>query len=146
MELQREAVKGNGKKKIKVQNVLLILDDVIGSLPPRNKVLEELYTQGRHYKISLILNIQIAKNELDPTIRSNLDYFIMGYNGKRTFENLYNEVDFEGNKDQFIRFMNDNTSDYNFVIYNNKVVNTKDPMARYKIIKAAGKLDDFRLK
>jgi len=146
MELQRQAINQFGKDSKKIQRVLLILDDVIGSLPPRNKILEELYSQGRHYKISLILNIQISKNELDPTIRSNLDYFIIGYNGKRTFSNLYDEVDFPGNEQEFIRFLSDNTTDHNFVVYINKIIQEKDPRARYKIIKATGNLDNFKIK
>jgi len=122
------------------------LDDVIGSLPVRNKTLQELYSQGRHYKISLILNIQISKNELDTVIRDNLDYFIIGHNGKRAYANLYRELEFNGNESEFISFMTSNTVDYQFILYNNKIVKEPDPMKRYYIIKADSNIKNFKLK
>lgn len=146
METQKEHIKKWGLKSKKVKNVLIILDDVIGSLPPRNKTLQELYSQGRHYKISIILNIQISKNELDTVIRDNLDYFIIGHNGKRSYSNLYKELDFPENESEFQKFMHDNTIDHQFVVYNNKVIKSPDPLSRYKIIKAEGNMDKYKAK
>ena len=146
MENQKMHIKKHGLKSDKVKNVLLILDDVIGSLPPRNKTLQELYSQGRHYKISVILNIQISKNELDTVIRDNIDYFIIGHNGRRAYSNLFYELDFPGPEAEFQRFMHDNCIDHQFILYNNKVINSTDPRERFKIIKAEGKLDGYKAK
>jgi len=148
MQLQKTAVAKYGKDSNKIQNVLLILDDVIGSLPAGDETMRELISQGRHYKISLIMNIQISKRELDPTMRANADYFMIGYNGKQVFANLYDELDFPGNKTEFVRFMMNNTTHHNFVIYVNsvKMLKTADPKEKYKIIRAEGDLDKFKVK
>ena len=131
-----EAQKNQLKNKKKVKNILIIMDDVIGSLDSYSDTMRELITQGRHYKISLILNIQISKREFSTDFRKNCDYFLIGYNGKDTIKSLYEEFEFDGNLKDFINFIHKNTTDYNFVLYINKVMNTYDINKRYLIIKA----------
>jgi len=133
MEAQKTQIKKNPKK---VKNILVIMDDVIGSLDSYSPTVRELITQGRHYKISLILNIQISKREFSTDFRKNADYFLIGYNGKDTFRQLYEEFEFKGKLNEFVEFMHQNTTDYNFVLYVNKVMDTYDVNKRYKIIRA----------
>ena len=92
MELQKKQIKKYGKESKKVKNILIILDDIIGSLDAYSPVIRRLITQGRHYNISLILNIQISKRELSTDFRANADIFIVGYNNRNTFKSLYHYI------------------------------------------------------
>lgn len=148
MELQKKQILKHGKESEKVKNILIIMDDVIGSLDSYSDTVREIITQGRHYKISLILNIQISKKEFSTDFRKNTDYFILGYNGKDTFKQLYDELEFNGSLSDFIKFMHTNTIDYNFVIYINRVMKSYEVEKRYKLIKADenDELKKFKIK
>jgi len=145
IETQKQQIIKHPKK---TKNILVIMDDVIGSLDSYSPTVRELITQGRHYKISLILNIQISKREFSTDFRKNADYFLIGYNGKDTFKSLYEEFEFSGTLPQFIKFMHENTTDYNFVLYTNKVMQSYDINKRYSIIKAieSDELSKFKIK
>lgn len=145
MNKQIEQIK---KKPKKVKNVLIVLDDMVGSLDAYSPIVRRLITTGRHYKISLILNIQIGKREFSTDFRTNADYFLVGYNGKQTFKHLFDEFEFNGNLAEFLTFMHKNTTSFNFVLYINKVMNTYDIDRRYKIIKAeeSDELEHFKIK
>lgn len=146
MKAQEKQIISKGKEKAK--NILIIMDDIIGSLDSQSTIIRELITQGRHYKISLILNIQISKKEFSPDFRTNVDYFIIGYNGKETFTQLYKELSFNGKFKDFMEFMHKNTVGFNFVLYINKVMETYEIKNRYKIIKASDseELKNFHIK
>ena len=145
MEAQKKQIIKDSKK---VKNVLVIMDDVIGSLDSYSPTVRELITQGRHYKISLILNIQISKREFSTDFRKNADYFLIGYNGKDTFKSLFDEFEFQGKLPEFVNFMHENTTDFNFVLYVNKVMDTYDINKRYKIIRAedSEEIKKFKIK
>ena len=145
METQKKQIIKDSKK---VKNVLVIMDDVIGSLDSYSPTVRELITQGRHYKISLILNIQISKREFSTDFRKNADYFLIGYNGKDTFKSLYEEFEFQGKLPEFVNFMHENTTDFNFVLYVNKVMDTYDINKRFKIIRAedSEEIKKFKIK
>ena len=53
-------------------SLMVIFDDII--VTKRNDKVAELFTQGRHYNISVIVSSQNAAYFLDPTKRSNIDY------------------------------------------------------------------------
>jgi GTPase SAR1 family protein len=145
METQKKQIIKDSKK---VKNLLVIMDDVIGSLDSYSPTVRELITQGRHYKISLILNIQISKREFSTDFRKNADYFLIGYNGKNTFKQLFEEFEFKGKLNEFVDFMHKNTTDYNFVLYINKVMDSYDINKRYRIIHAeeSEELNKFKIK
>jgi hypothetical protein len=148
MLLQKKAIKKWGKESKKIKNVLVILDDVIGSFDKNSSTVRELITQGRHYKISLILNIQITKKEISTEFKGNSDYFLIGYNNKSAYYALFEELNFNGNFAEFLNFMNRSVIDYQFVLYINKVIYDQDYNKRYKIIKANNieELKDFKIK
>ena len=147
MEIQKKAIKKYGKKSNKVKKILIIMDDIIGSLDKGSKALREIITQGRHYMISLILNIQISKKEISPEFKQNSDYFLVGYNNRSSYKALYDEFQFDGNLSQFCEFLHNNVTDHNFVLYINKVIDDPDIRKRYKIIKAdTTDLDNFKLR
>lgn len=60
-------------------DTLLILDDVVKSGNKRQiDLLSRLLTLSRHYRLSIILNIQYLKSsEFSPTMRDNVDYMFI---------------------------------------------------------------------
>lgn len=60
-------------------DTLLILDDVVKSGNKKQiDLLSKLLTLSRHYRISIILNIQYLKSsEFSPTMRDNVDYMFI---------------------------------------------------------------------
>jgi hypothetical protein len=77
-EIIRQLINHQKKKKEnkeKLQNVLLILDDVVG-LIPRNSLLNTLATRHRHFKISVMIINQLYKS-IPPVARNNLSGLII---------------------------------------------------------------------
>ena len=106
----------NGLKK----HILIILDDVTGEIDTQNdKLFKLLATRGRHYHISVILIAQHVKSLASPVIRDNLDYIFILKSGRQSIDTLYELVCYSNNKNEFIKFVNQNTNDYNVLIYDN---------------------------
>ena len=148
MKLQEKAIiKYKSKENKKVKRVLLIMDDIVGSFDRNSPIMREIITQGRHYNISLILNIQIPKKEISPEFKQNSDYIIVGYNNKSAYHALYDEMAFDGKLSEFLQFMNKSVVDHNFVLYINKVMDNENIKDRYKIIRAENlnELEKFKI-
>ena len=64
---------------------MVIFDDI--DVTKRNDKVAELFTQGRHYNISVIVSSQNAAYFLDSTKRSNIDYLAF-----RKVENTYKKT------------------------------------------------------
>lgn len=56
----------------------------------RGGLLEDLFSNGRHYKAPIIISCQYLK-QLPPTLRTNTDYLFMLHSTKNTCELLYKE-------------------------------------------------------
>lgn len=72
-------------------DTLLILDDIVKSGNKRQiDLLSRLLTLSRHYRLSIILNIQYLKSsEFSPTMRDNVDYmFIFKQNNYDNKKNI----------------------------------------------------------
>ena len=67
------------KANHKEYSLMVIFDDI--DVTKRNDKVAELFTQGRHYNVSVIVSSQTVAYFLDPTKRSNIDGLI---------SNLYN--------------------------------------------------------
>ena len=65
------------KKASPDSNQLIILDDV-ALAAARDKVLEDIFVNGRHYGCSVILLSQQANNLASPIVKGNLNFFIFG--------------------------------------------------------------------
>lgn len=121
------------KKKKKDYSIMVIFDDI--DVTKKNDKVAELFTQGRHYNLSVIVSSQNAAYFLDPTKRSNIDYL-----GFRKVENTYkktlwNMCNTKMKFEEFKDFINENTTDYKFILYDN-TSQTKDDKERFKIVKA----------
>jgi hypothetical protein len=70
------------KKKNDEYSCMIIFDDI--DVTKRNDKVSKLFTQGRHYNMSVIVSSQNAAYFLDPTKRTNIDYLAF-----RKVENIY---------------------------------------------------------
>ena len=106
----------------------LVFDDVTSKRQfRRGEILEDLFSNGRHYKSIIIISCQYIK-QLPPAVRTNTDYLFMLHNTKRTCKILYEE--YVENPDEFAMFLNllrivtsqvDSSGKdmYNALVYNN---------------------------
>lgn len=108
----------------------LIFDDVTGKREfRRHAILEELFSNGRHFKCVIIISCQYPK-QLPPAVRMNSDYIFMMHNNKRTCRILHEEyVENPENFNTFISLLKAVTNQkskegrdlYNALVYNNCV-------------------------
>ena len=123
----------NMKKKNKNYSVMVIFDDI--DVTKKNDKVAELFTQGRHYNISVIVSSQNAAYFLDPTKRTNIDYLAFRKVENTYKKTLYNMINTKMKFDQFKEFINENTTDYKFIVYDN-TSQSKDEQERLKVVKA----------
>jgi hypothetical protein len=75
----------------KIYEIGLIFDDTTSKKKfSRGDLLEDLFSNGRHYKAVIIISCQWI-NQLPPSVRMNTDFLIMMNNSKRTARILFDE-------------------------------------------------------
>ena len=129
---------GPNKDESKYIHIMLILDDWLSESQLReSKIFQKLFTQGRHYKISIIF-ISQAVRFLNPICRNNLDYLLISQMNSQALDSV--STDFRvGNvsKKDFLNIYNQNCSNYQFLILNlTCVLNNNDLDQLYGVIKA----------
>lgn len=67
----------------------------------QGELLEELFSNGRHYEAVIIISAQYIK-QLPPILRTNTDYIVMLHNSKKTVRILFEE--YVDNPDEFDMF------------------------------------------
>jgi hypothetical protein len=102
----------------------LIFDDIIDSGGSSNKgefinLINELFSRGRHFKISVMICNQYVKNVITPTVRSNIDYFFISNNTSEVLHFVHSLVIFDGTKTEFLTFVSAHTKDHHFLMYDN---------------------------
>lgn len=153
--------KGRLYKKILKQpfprkfTVGLIFDDVTAKRQFRKgEILEDLFSNGRHYHAVIIISAQYLK-QLPPAVRLNTDYMFMMHNTKRTIKVLYE--DYVEEPDEFGMFLDlirsvtgqkdpQGNDLYNALVYDN-VKKTQKLEEIFKIYRNEGEkyLDDIKL-
>ena len=118
-------------KNHKIINLLIILDDV--QIHKKSKILVDLSTLGRHFKITCICSVQYPKTLINSSIRNNLDYIIFSDLGEMALKAIYESIHIKMTFKQFQEFVNENNNNYQFIIYNSRTQNRND---RISIIKA----------
>ena len=139
LEHQKKSKDSNNPKQC-----LIILDDTIGQkLDISFKTnLDLLFSRGRHYNISIIFISQYIKNYISTTIRNNIDYLLFSVNNYNVIKIIYDLVVYDGNIKEFIKFVNEKTKNYTFLIYNN--LNYSDN--NFYTIQAPKDMDNFIIK
>jgi len=118
------------KKKCKC---LMVLDDV--NIEAKSTVLNQVFTKGRHYGITIIMSVQFPRHVCSKIIRNNIDYLFLSELNNETMINIIKEcITISGLdvKDIFNYIINNN-HDYQFILYNNT---EKDKHKRLSIVKA----------
>jgi hypothetical protein len=112
----------------------LVFDDVTSKREFRKgQILEDLFSNGRHYKSIIIISCQYIK-QLPPAVRLNSDYIFILHNSKATLKILYEE--YVENPEEFGMFLDlvrtvtsqvdENGKDmYNALVYKNCVKTNK---------------------
>lgn len=99
--------------------IIIQLDDIISSRKDMryNDLLLELIFAGRHYKITIIINVQDIKG-VPPDVRQNMDLIVITYQTQeRQIETLLKEYgDFFPNKKVFRELIKQNTQDHQVLI------------------------------
>lgn len=125
------SILGNPHKR-QQNGVGMIFDDVTSNKDfTKNKILDDLFSNGRHYKCAIIICCQYLK-QLPPSVRTNTDYIFMMHNTKKTAKMLHEE--FVENPHECTLFLKllqsvtgqkskDGTFMYNALVYSN-IVNT----------------------
>ena len=120
-------------------NVLLVLDDLIGSNNlhyQHSPSLAKLYSRGRHICITII-NIVQYLNAVSPLQRLNTDICFCGMVNNNSIELILNEY-VSGNitKNDFLDLYRRATLDYSFLVINNCSTKTDDLNEIYGILKS----------
>ena len=109
-----------GKNDKDSKHVLLVLDDVCSDTDfHHSKSFKQIFTKGRHYKISLIITAQYPYH-ISPIARVNCDWFLCGQINTQGLEILCTEfIAGDITKQEFIKMYYRATSDYGFLLINN---------------------------
>ena len=108
-------------KKQKVKNIFLILDDCMyDKRLLKEKCMRELFMNGRHWKIFLLLTAQYC-GDLPPDIRCNIDYvFVLRDNIPGNRERLYkNFFGLVPSFPAFCQLMDASTENYECLVLDN---------------------------
>jgi hypothetical protein len=114
-------------------NVMVIFDDI--DITKKNDKVAELFTQGRHSNLSIIVSSQNASYFLSPTIRTNIDYLAFRKVENTYKKTLWNMCNTKMTFTDFKDFVDENTTDYKFILYDN-TSQGKDDKERIKIVKS----------
>jgi hypothetical protein len=109
------------KKNQKLQNICIVLDDIDCSAKT-DRELEQVYTLGRHYNMTVILSAQIGKQGVSNLIRNNCQYtFIRKLSAETIMSSVYESFmnsPFDKRHD-LLMFVKENNEDYQFILYLN---------------------------
>ena len=119
--LMKEMGKVNdGKKDKDASHIFLILDDCCSDTNfHQSKSLKQLFTKGRHYKITIAILCQYPYN-VPPICRVNCDYIAVGQLNTQGIEILTKEFLMgDITKKDFLKMYYNSTNDYKFLLINN---------------------------
>ena len=118
-------------KNKKGVNGLILLDDV--KVYKKSKILIDLSTKSRHYKITVICSVQYCKELISSSIRSNIDYLFFSDLNEQALMACYQSIHIPYNFRTFQRYVDDNNTNYQFIFYNSK---EPDKSKKLSIVKA----------
>ena len=121
----------NIQKKNLKSRAFLILDDCLGQVNFNNSAILRLFTQYRHFRITILLSTQYL-NKIPTFIRECSTYvFIFKQTIKRSYESLYQSFgqNYE-TLNKFIKYIQENTENYNTVFVDVKNNNSKKVKAK----------------
>jgi hypothetical protein len=127
--MNKMAEVNKGKHDKEAKHVLLVLDDVCSDTDfHHSKTFKQIFTKGRHYKISLIITAQYPYH-IPPIARVNCDWFLCGQINTQGLDILCTEF-IAGDivKNDFIKMYYRATSNYGFLLINNNSTKCNDDL------------------
>lgn len=125
-------------------HILVVFDDI--DLERPIPMLNKMASRGRHFSITIILSAQISNHVVSTTVRNNVDYIFWRRLGKDAMKkdvfdymSVADGLEFKG----FLQSTLDNTSDYQFMCYNN---NTEALDGKFSAVKANPLPEGFEYK
>lgn len=113
-------IKYQEKVKSKGKQCLIIIDDSISCVDKHfQSLINKLFSKGRHWNISIVLINQYIKHAISPIVRSNIDYLLYSVNSVSILTYIYDLVIYDGNIKEFIKWSQDNTKSFQFIMYKN---------------------------
>ena len=113
---QAAAIQKQGKDK--APKIVLILDDVIGTVSPNDGVLNSLFTLSRHVNVSVFLLVQHVKAVFSATLRMNTDYLYLNQVNDEALGVLYGVGHYPGTLREFKKFVAEKQKEkFTFVVY-----------------------------
>ena len=118
--MKRMGSENDGKTDKEASHVLLILDDCCSdSNFHQSKTLKQLFTKGRHYKITIVILCQYPYH-IPPICRVNCDFIAVGQLNTQGIEILTKEFLMgEITRKDFLKMYYDSTNNYKFLLINN---------------------------
>jgi len=126
LKLQEKSIKSK-----KLIHGLIVLDDV--KIYKKSKILIDLATKARHYKLTVICSVQYPKELISSSIRSNIDYLFWSDLNEQALMAVYQSIHVPMNFKKFETYVNEYNTNYQFIFYNSK---EPDKVKRLSIIKA----------
>lgn len=118
--MKRMGAENDGKKDNEASHILLILDDCCSdSNFHQSKTLKQLFTKGRHYKITIVILCQYPYH-VPPICRVNCDFIAVGQLNTQGIQILTQEFLMGNiNKKDFLKLYYNSTNNYKFLLINN---------------------------
>ena len=127
--MNKMAKANEGKTGKEAKHILLVLDDVCSDTDfHHSKTFKQIFTKGRHYKISLIITAQYPYH-VPPIARVNCDWFLCGQINTQGLDILCTEfIAGDISKQEFIKLYYNATSNYGFLLINNNSTKSNDDL------------------
>lgn len=121
---QEKACKKWGKDDPRVRRVLLIFDDMLGSVRSGSNeqmLLNRLFCTSRHIAVSLLVIAQASRGLISPVIRGNIDILCIRSISDDHLRTIYEAVYYPGRYVDFVKFYKASLakSKYGFLTYEN---------------------------
>ena len=116
-DYQKQQMK-NGTPK----NCFILMDDVIGLVDLKDKVIQMLVTNGRHLNIWLFIVVQKLTDVVPPVVRQNAEFFIFFQNDcKEVLEAVHQQyMSTQMPKPNWYQFCRDTLVDFTAIIINTR--------------------------
>lgn len=121
-DIEKRRSRGENVKPYKHDpRIYLIMDDCLADNQwIKDKLIKEIFFNGRHYKIIYILTVQYLKG-IPPGYRNNVDhYFLFANDNQENLQNIYKTIGAFNTYADFHAAFEQTTTDYGIMVVNNK--------------------------
>jgi len=128
IDAQRKRIDRYGLKSEKIAKIMMVFDDLVGSLSSSSKemqMLTYLFATSRHIGISLVVCAQASRSLISPTLKNNCDWLMWRNLNEDYTKSLYEAIYWNqsGGMNSFLEFTKKSlmNTKYEFLCYNNTI-------------------------